>query len=343
MTVLQVLTAFGVLQGVGLNTESLSRDDLDPAATFPDEETTGIISPAEELTVVSTTAAFNTPGQVVQNFRFQNWVSVNAPNVTFINCMFEGPTETAGFQKALVTCTNIGVSNLIVKDCTFRAQAPTSGVAGILGHDFSVIRCRFSHVVDAVDPAVKSGSTDVNVTIRGCWVDQLAFFSPDPYHPSSTDNKSHDDGVQASGGRNIIIEYNRIECFYATDVGDALEPSVDDGTTHISGNTYYPNLAGTSCIIMSNITYPPGALIVRGNWLDGGAVGINLSGSTASFLDPDDPAVIVGNRFGTGFRLGSDFGIMKKSSQYATVEGNMRWNKSNPWDDTVPFNTIKAG
>jgi len=340
---LQVLTAFGVLSGVGLGTSYLSRDDLDPASTFPDENNTGIISAVEDLTVVTTTMSFATPNVTIRGFRFQNWVSVSAANITFIDCLFEGPVSTTGWQKGLITATSSGVSNLTIKDCTFKPQHPTSGVAGVVGHDFTAERCRLSHLCDGFDPAVRSGTTDVNVTIRGCYINQLSFFSPDPYHPSSTDNKSHNDCIQCHGGLNYLFEYNRLECFYATDVGDALAPSVDSGSTHISGNPYYPHLAGTSAIIFSNITYPPGNVTIRGNWIDGGAVGINLSGSTASFLTPDDAAVVTGNRFGTGFRLGSDFAVMKKSNQFATVTGNVRWNPANPWDNTTPFNTTKAG
>jgi hypothetical protein len=261
--------------------------------------------------------------------------------------------------------------NIRFIDCTFKPANADHLTHIILGHHFTATRCEFTGGVDGVDPVPEASLTArLDVKLEGCWIHDLAYFSPDSAHQSNpADNKTHNDCIQWQGGAGLTLVGNRIEGFVSPTLGQAMNPSVDSGGSHISGNSLYPYLYHANGVapIRASTSYPVlGELTCLKNWFSGGAIGLNMAaaapGGVGSFTT-DDGSIIAENKFGWDFLSGTDYIINKKSSQVFTVRDNVRWGGSHapwfhgdvvsglthnedvidPWDISVPFNTVKLG
>lgn len=346
MTALTVTTTVSDTQGNQTVTQTTAEiSDFVLGITDP---ATGGIGPAQPTTSTvfgsGTPASFtvSTPGAVFENVRFECLLTVQVANVTFRNCEFVGPSVlSAQPDKGLITAINGNVSNLLVERCLFRPQTPVRGLHGIIGHDYTLLRCDMSRVEDGTKNFNASGPTD-DLTIHGNWIRDLLYVCP---NPNQSDNRTHNDCVQISGSnnaKNISIVGNRLEAFLDTQVSTYFEPTFDQNGIQQSGYQYFSNNGAggpggtwtTSAVMLS----PTGAtpldnVLIDKNWIDGGfSASINCGGWTnATNIN------ITNNRWGRDQRLGSDWHIIAKAAQPLTITGNVYE------DDGTPDNGRKNG
>lgn len=111
--------------------------------TKPTAATTGLnvldISPAS-LTTVSGNVYHSTDGAMFDRIRFTGKVTVQAKNITYRNCWFNGPYTSS---TSLVSCTNAAVRNIVFENCkfsqsSFSTSPDTSPNACLFGHEFTL-------------------------------------------------------------------------------------------------------------------------------------------------------------------------------------------------------------
>lgn len=313
-----------------------ARRSLVIGSFFPDETTTGIYDESV-LTVVTGQQFFDTPNQVIENKHFKGRVSVRAANVHFRNCLFTG-SPALPQDNAIVVATHANVSNLLLEDCTIAPENTGHITNCIEGHHFTLRRVNSYHGVDLCSVIAPAGTERADVVIEGSWLHDPAMYNT----PTHSDNLTHNDVIQWHGMKGLTVNGSRLEGFCAEGIGVVADPPV--GTwpdSLVSGNPFYPDRFASGAIVMAS---PPRAAFddftFTNNWLDGAAVGLNLTRDDGMF---DDCGTITGNRFGEGWRLGSDYGVLAKAAQTMTLTGNYRWNPSDPFDTSVSFNVRKNG
>jgi hypothetical protein len=326
------------------------RSTLVPGTYLPSAATTGYTSNLADLEIVS--GNYTPPsGAVVTRKRFQG-VVFGADNVTFRDCLFEGPA-TATAYKLLAVMTNTSVSGVVFEDCTFRPRYNDYLLHIIQGAGYTMRRCDISRGVDTIGVLGNTVTQRADVLIEGCWLHDLAFFSPDPTH---NDQMTHNDVIQWQGGAGLIVRGNRMDGYLATDVGDANRADVDSGGAHVSGNHWPASpLTGkrralsTLMVNYINTSYGmPEELLFEDNWVNGGAVGINgLDTGLAGTL-----GIIRNNHFGLDWRLIDDRGltytqpnsyaITVRSTVGLTITGNYQWIESDPFSTSIAANTRKT-
>jgi hypothetical protein len=200
-------------------------------------------------------------------------VTVNAANVTIKNCLIRGSAGDGSSNTALVMATSTACVNLLVEDCTLVPDTPSLWWNGINGHDFTARRCEIYHTVDGMGVYPNTGTPGiaVNVLIESNYIHSLSYFTPDPNH-STTDNQTHNDGLQLQGGSGIVVRYNSINGVYATDVGSTPRPD-NGGSVGSPGYTQGGSLQFIQC---NNNVGNLQNIEVYDNWLRGGKIGFNV-------------------------------------------------------------------
>lgn len=274
------------------------------------------------LTTVTGNVTHSTDGATYQNTRFTGYVNVTGKNITYRNCWFNAPAATA--LTALVRCLNANVESAYFENCLFKPSTYSSGATDalsncIMGHDFTLYRCDLSGGIDLV--GVYSGvSLDTpaqHVSILGCYMHDLVYYSPDAGH---SDNQTHNDGVQVHGGAaNFLMRGTNLPAMVDPNYGQATDPPVDDGDgNHVSGNIQYPSLVAMSTFMLSPVSTTAGVnnFVIDKNWLGGGIAVINWPRTDGTNI------FITNNRWTRGTLLGDDFTILMKAGQAATITGN---------------------
>jgi hypothetical protein len=314
-----------------------SRDALVAGTYCPDATTTGRLT--TDQTLVTTDQTYSgTTAAVIENQRFQGYVYLTGSNKTFKNCVFEGPLNPS---HASVTATYAGSSNNLFVDCTFKPRGKTDTTDTIIGRGFTLLRCDLSYGVDGLGAAPQAGGTRCDVVVQQCWVHDLLYFSPSNTHP---DNQTHNDIIQWHGGAGLTIRGNRLDGFCAPDVGDAnRKATYDSNGKQTGGHPFYPNPVSMSVLMVNQqSTLLPSELVMEKNWIDGGAIGINMLGVPTAFPAPASSS-ITNNWAGYKFGYGQNYFIVGKAAQTYTLTGNHRWNSTNPLDTSVNFNTRLNG
>jgi hypothetical protein len=251
-----------------------------PGTYKPSAATTGVPA-GVTLTPYNGNMTITTPGTVLDSLDIFGFIQVRTADVTIRNCRVRGLGGGTG-SAGLITATNSAVQNLVVQDCTLVPDTPSYWLDGIMGHDFTALRCNVYNTVDgfgAFNTATPGGP--VNVYLYSNYVHDLSYFSPDPNHP--TDNQTHNDCFQPQGGSNIRVIGNNFQGFFSTD------PAV--GTNNLP----YPQ-ANSAIMFNSNV----GALTdcwVLNNWFDGGGITLNIATPNV------DLGKINNNQFGRNSRL----------------------------------------
>jgi hypothetical protein len=358
------------LAGAAVN----SRDSLVPEYFYPTALNTGHMTPIEQMTVVSGNVTWNAEhdNMVITKTRFTGRLRLNCVNLTFVDCYFEGSIVDST-QSLCVLADGTRCANLWFKDCTFKPANPTHDSHCFMAYHFRATRCEFTGGVDGISPVVPLDiNSRLDSIVEGCWVHDLAFFSPDNRHSS---NDTHNDCIQWGSGKGLSIVGCRLEGFADPNIGDATKPSVDSGTTHVSGNKSYPSLAVGSGLIPvlaaapAGHSYAPlGDLTFTGNWVSGGSVGVNMGaghdGTTNQTFFTSGDALIARNKFGWDWLNGQDYIVNHygtTGTQNFTYQDNYRWGGSHakwlhgdaltglthnediidPWDISVPFTILK--
>ena len=316
-------------------TAAQQRTALTPGEFFPDANTTGVYDETA-LEEITSNLTVTTPGATYENKLFRGRVDVRATGVRFRNCKFTGPPASA-LSDALLVATSTAQSGLLVEDCTFAPAVPSHVTNCVSGHHFTLRRCNLYHGVDMVSVIGDLSDTRADVTIEGSWLHDPIMFNTN----TQSDGFTHNDLVQWHGLLGLKILGCRLEGGCAPGLGVVDQPPAWSGSTLVSGNPFYPGRWGTSVLMGSPARKLMGELELRDSWLDGATVGLNVGGPAIELFP--DVGIITGNRFGSDWRIGPDFGLLAKSAQTMTYAGNYRWNKDDPWDTSTPFSVRKNG
>ncbi len=195
-------------------------------------------------------------GAVIDSLDVKGAVYIKANNVTIKRTLVRG--GPASSKNMALIASWWGYTNTRIEDSTLRADYPSYWVDGISGKNISANRLDISRVVDSVK--VIGG----NVSVTNSWLHANAHFEPDP---NQSDGRTHDDGVQVTGGKNVTVTGNNIEDGHNSAI------MIGQGTT--TGNVK-----------------------VAGNWLSDGGCAINVS--QAGTGTPILGMSITSNRFGPG-------------------------------------------
>lgn len=314
-----------------------ARNALVLGSYLPDATTTGRLTTTQAVITTDTTYS-GTATELIENKRFQGYVYLTGSNKTFSNCVFEGPLTPT---HASVTATYAGSSNNLFIDCTFKPRARTDTTDTIIGRGFTLLRCDLSYGVDGMGAAPQAGGTRCDVVVQQSWIHDLLYFSPSTTH---SDNQTHNDLIQWHGGAGLTIRGNRLDGFCALDVGDANRPATYDSTgKHTGGHPFYPNPVSMSVLMVNQKgTVLPSGLLMEKNWLDGGALGINMLGIPTAFPAPAISS-IRNNWVGYKFGYGKNYFIVGKAAQTYTLTGNCRWNSADNMSTATSFNTRLDG
>lgn len=282
------------------------RDGLVAGVTKPDATNTGVI-PGIALETISSNVTLNVAGVTYENKRILGNLTITAKNVTVRNCEILGPLSP-GASSILVAVTNANCENVVLQDCTIGPpQTPTNSVNGVVGHDFTLLRCNVSGTIDGINvhntSLAGSNIYNSNVVIRQCYIHDLALYTAAAggvVHPS--DVYTHNDGIQHYGGSGTVIWGNNINCFpkkqfghwYVTDPnmepyvtvplnslpdGGPYQTIVDRGTGNAATGRYYiGSVAGRgsfSCLMINSSQGQTLDLDVKDNWMYGGGYSIN--------------------------------------------------------------------
>lgn len=212
-----------------------TRDALVANTYFPDATNTGHLGLSTLTTTITTNQTYST-SQTIQNTKFDGArVSVTGPNVTFRNCLFTGDNSAS----ALVTCTNVNVSNAQFIDCTWLPKFPRYETNGISGHDFTLLRCDLSHCTDQVSPSLPTGwavGDPIGVKIRQSYLHDAAWWTAATggiVHPSDTE--THNDLLQIQGGSGLEITGSTLDARFAKQYGHwrVTNPNVEPYVTDL--------------------------------------------------------------------------------------------------------------
>jgi PKD domain-containing protein len=276
-------------------------DPTPPVSTFTLRKTkpnstnigTGVTGPVTATLVASTSStAVNAPGGSFQNGVYTisqagyvlkdtyikaRKVAITGSNVALINCKIEGTTIPPSGDW-IVT----GKSTTVLSHCDITTTVSTYLINGYGGLG-TLEYCDISKVIDPVDP-FGTGT----IIVRGCYLHDFQFASPDPTHktvsapgsPHDGEAWSHDDGIQfnASGITGQVYG-NTIDARWSNTIGSLPLPTTQ---------------AQLAAIMLNNV----GSVAIEDNWFNGGQATINALGLSTGTVN------LKRNRFGRNFNFG---------------------------------------
>lgn len=255
---------------------------LDPAAGAerPGPDNTGV-PPGVELTPVEGPLTVTEDGAVLEGLDVEGCVIIEADQVVLrdsrIRCSrTEGENRTHAIRNkgrdALIE--NVEIDGL--------GDPRTMGILG------SLVTVRRAHI-HSVGDGIKGGTRSV---YEGNYIHSLA-----------TGEGQHNDGIQVSQGRDIVIRGNRI-----------VRPPLQ-----------------TSAILMKADLGPISEVVIEGNWLEGANYTLYVIGKGPSprregsyTPHPTSDVAVRGNRFGRNYKFGI---LLSRDVKGLTWEGNV-------WMDT---------
>lgn len=299
---------------------------------------------ATTSTVVTADVTITPADGDVQSVLFEGNVQLTGDRtgMKMADCVFRG--KQSNTSNNIVRANHATQVGNLFEHCLFdnwwfpSDNAANGGHGGVQGHDMSLYRCELKSSTDGIG-IVAPG----NVTIEGCDIHGLWFFSPDSNH--LTDG-THCDGIQGHGGTidNVTIEGCSIQGLLndsLTNSQASIDP-VFDGSDLIGGHSWkddyfslwngiysYPPW-GTSAILFGGSAV--NGLHIIDNWLDGGGyAAINLNNNINNSSSSD--VVITGNRVGGNVRDktgGRGYLLICSSSLTTdlTLSGNVNENDS---------------
>jgi hypothetical protein len=165
-------------------------------------------------------------------------IIIQAKNVVIQDCITRGPRNWPTNDGAVIDCNNNACVNLLVRDCTYVPQLPNYYRNFIIGHEYTVERCRSIWANDHFGIYSKLGTNlATNARVFGCYATDNVYWHGtasaypgqpvgsitvtttwgDSYtvagYPIKTDG-THNDGCQIQGGlggsRSIWVKGNHL-------------------------------------------------------------------------------------------------------------------------------------
>jgi len=237
-------------------------------------------------------------GTIVDGHTYTSQVSVVAHDVTLRNCTFL-VSNNAWYGVTNVSNDSQGnprSTNLLVENCTFRGSLSAAvyvQYARVLNND----------IQECFADAIKI-STKGNCRIMGNYIARLGMSVG-----------SHADGLQMTGGSNVLIAYNHF----------------DMPVSFADANGYNSN----ACIILQSQLAPIERILIWGNHFEGGNYTLYINEHSSSGGIPSPTRMRLNyNTFGTDYRFGP---LHWDYDPLIQVNGNL-WDDGtfmdiNTWDD----------
>lgn len=229
--------------------------------TVPDPALNVGVLPSVTRTTYSGPTTITTNGTIIQDKNISSYITVNAADVSFINCYFSagGDLNNGG----MVDCKTAACSNITFYRCTFIPSTMSDRRDGVYGHDFTVERCHIERTVDGVGVANQFSSAS-NVHLFGNWIGNLSWYNDDR---GAHSDGTHNDGVQVHSGNNIEIIGN---AFYGYKYNALGTPALDS-----SANNFYPQI-GQIVMAKTEAYYHVSDVHVNNNFIWGGDNGLKF-------------------------------------------------------------------
>jgi hypothetical protein len=207
---------------------------------FPDGSDTGV--PAGTVLKPRGSFTISTRGAVVSGLDVTGTVTIAASDVTLMDSRIMPSAGATG-----IAVRYSGVSGVVIEHVEIDGADHSPSAVGITGSGFIVEAANIHGTADAIDV----GSNDV---VRDSWIHDLFVVPGD-----------HTDGVQSSGGANVVISHNTINAegshvnsavILGADLGPLINSVVIGNLLAGGGFTVY---AGT------NGTYSSGVITIADN------------------------------------------------------------------------------
>ena len=201
----------------------------------------------------------------------------------------------------LLSAGNPGITNLMIEDCTFRPSGPDAagrGINGIVGWNFTLIRCNIYHVNDGVGVAPPSGQQTANVHLEGTWIHDAIMTNIPAGDTKRWDGMLHPDCIDWDGGQGLTATGCRFNARPNGNIGVAQTPPIweydNEGNIKkyngndvvLTGNPYYnesQRLWGSSILMCADMQQYVGIPEFRKCWFEGGGgAGLNLSAAAGT-------------------------------------------------------------
>ncbi len=251
-------------------TTSTTTTTTEPPRVWPDESTTGVPDGIE--LVASGPIVVTEANAVVEGVEVDGGITVQAPGVTIRNSLVRGDISN------VIDCdSDNGCEDLLIEDTTVIGTGPSCQN----GIGFNRYTARRVDISGCIDGAKANGFT----TIEDSWIHDLRRVEKDG-------EASHNDGIQSTGGQDIVLRGNRIDAIpqratsaikVSAERRPLLDVEVADNLLSGGSITLYVNDAGEG---------PPTG-IVRENVVTSGAY------SSAPWRITENPDLVFeGNREG---------------------------------------------
>jgi hypothetical protein len=224
----------------------------------------------------------------------------NAP-ITFRNVDFTGATAAPAADDGCVAAWGANHIPIVIEDSRITPAVLHYFRNAISGHHVTLRRCEIARGVDGMkvfntnDPTGPTG-----VAVYGSWFHDSAWFDQNP--AGDAGSATHNDtGLQILGGSGTTF------------VGNVVDGYLANGALNTHGTNH-----SNSCLMIKPDVGNISDVLIDRNWLDGGAVQINLAqDGTGRVLGTN--IVISNNVFGHGARLGPDYSILMPSTATGVV------------------------
>lgn len=279
------------------------------------------------------------------------YLVIRGNNCTITRSEIVGGTSWTGSESALVDHRYITQTGLRVMDCTLHQQVPSLYINAFIGHHLTARRNRIYHCVDglgiynnnaAISPVTgETYKNDGDCVIEGNLFERFSFFTPDPTHTS--DNVTHNDGIQFHGGKRSSILGNSFQWFAApasdfTYLGTS-HPAYVSAVAFVGSSAAGVDATATANrgygqgIIIQTIVSAPAGNTVRGNWFHG--CGGQTTIRTANNYVGQNRYDLTGKKYttsGSRYEIRTNVGLISGTTGLFT----------NVWNDTGEFLTYDS-
>lgn len=227
----------------------------------------GIIGPARaQLTQVTGDLIVTTAGTVVENQERLGRILIRAANVTVRNCVIKQPVISAAGW--CVDTSNAAAVNATIEFCELYENSPSTNSNGIGPNNYTAYRNNIHDTVDGLSVFTYDNGP-ANVYIRGNYVHDLLFLSPEP---RQSDNRTHSDVIQFQGGGLTEVIGNTLSCFAS--VANSTPSLLVNHPQALSVFMFSPNSSLAGGVIRD--------VKIWDNWCYGGEFGLNAGAPTNS-------------------------------------------------------------